>query len=289
MTRKQIGLYIALAIAVSWGIQLPAILILGLDNELTQAIFVLVMWSPTILALLFIARSGSGRIGLRWRLGKLRYLPVGIAVETIIAFALLGIMVLIGAATSKCFSVAGANVSIACGPWVLGLGTQNWLIFLLNISATAIVFSVIGLIATTGEEFAWRGFLQSHLEQHCNRISAILVVAAVWWAWHLPGLLAGYNFPETPLLGALVLFPLQMLGASFFFGWLTIRAGSFWPAALAHATVNSLQQGIFDSLQLRDPVLTAHLIRTALILAVGILCWYDLRSAGEVRTDRPAP
>lgn len=287
MKRTDIVRYIALIIAMSWCIQLPAILILGLDNSLTQEIFVIVMWSPTILALLFIARSRSARIGVRWRLGKLRYLPLGIAIETLLALALLAAMVLASGATSGWFSLSDAGVSIAGGPWLFGQGHQNWIVFLLNLAATADAHSIVGLVATTGEEFAWRGFLQPHLEQHSDRITAIVIVAAVWWIWHLPGLLAGYNFPETPILGALVLFPLQMLGASFLFGWLAIRAGSFWPAALAHATVNSLQQGIFDNLQLDDPVLTAHVVRTALTVAVGGACWLDLQLSERRRPDQP--
>lgn len=280
MTLRAIVLYAILAVALSWCIQLPAILLSGLDSSLTKAVFVLVMWSPTFLALAFMASSRAAREGVRWRLGKLRYLPIGIGVETMIAFAMLGILIIAGLATSGWFTFAASGVSVAGGPWVLGTGFQHWPLWLLNIGATAITFSAVGLVATTGEEFAWRGFLQGHLEQHCSVVAAILWVALIWWAWHLPGLIAGYNFPETPLLGALVLFPLQMVGASLFFGWLTVRSGSFWPAALAHATVNSIQQGVFDDLRLSGPALHGHLVRTALIFGVGAICWWRLRSSG---------
>jgi membrane protease YdiL (CAAX protease family) len=283
MTLRAIALYAFLAIALSWCIQLPAILLLGLDDSVTKAVFVLVMWSPTVLALAFMARSRAARENVRWRLGKLRYLPIGIGVETMIAFAMLGILMLAGLATSGWFTFAASGVSVAGGPWVLGTGFQHWPLWLLNIGATAITFSAVGLVATTGEEFAWRGFLQGHLEQHCSVVAAILWVALIWWAWHLPGLIAGYNFPETPLLGALVLFPLQMIGASLFFGWLTVRSGSFWPAALAHAAVNSIQQGVFDDLRLSGSALYAHLVRTVLIFAVGAICWWRLRSPGGSR------
>jgi membrane protease YdiL (CAAX protease family) len=133
------------------------------------------------------------------------------------------------------------------------------------------MFSTLGLIATTGEEFAWRGFLQGHLEHELGVLPAILTVAAIWWLWHLPGLLAGYNFPETPILGAFVLFPLQMIGASLFLGWLTIRANSFWPAALAHGAVNSIQQGVIDNLQPYKSLLYVDFIRTIFILVAGLI------------------
>lgn len=290
MTRSAIGLYVGLAIALSWCLQLPALLLLGLENGVTKAVFVLVMWSPTLLALGFMARSPSARIGVRWRLGRLRYLPVGIGVETIIGFGMLGILMLMGLAASGWFSFGAGGVSISGGPWVLGTGFQTWPLFLLNVCATAVAFSTVGLVATTGEEFAWRGFLQGHLESRHGIVPAILLVALIWWAWHLPGLLAGYNFPETPLLGAFVMFPLQMLGASLFFGWLAVRANSFWPAALAHGAVNSIQQGLFDNLQMEGGALSAHIVRTALILLVGLMCLPSLRNERPLRTeDRDQP
>lgn len=288
MTRRAISIYALLAVGVSWCIQLPAILLLGLDSAVTKAVFVLVMWSPTLLALVFMVRSPSARQGVRWRIGRLRYLPVGILVETMIGFGMIGILMSMGVAAAGWFTFATGGVSTSGGPWVLGTGFQNWPLFLLNVLATAIAFSAIGLVATTGEEFAWRGFLQGHLERQHGLVPAILWVALIWWAWHLPGLLAGYNFPETPVLGAFVLFPLQLLGASLFFGWLTVRADSFWPAALAHGAVNSIQQGLFDNLEIEGSALTAHIVRTALILAVGLMCLPSIRNSGGGRRSESA-
>lgn len=273
-----IGRYIALALATSWAIQIPAILALGLDNSATRALFVLVMWSPTFIAWIFMARIRRARAGVRWKLGRVRYLPVGIAVETLVAFGILATMAVAGLATSGWFTFAVDGVVVDGGPWILGDGAQSWPLYVLNVIVTATVYSVIGLVAATGEEFAWRGFLQGHLEDYFGAVRAILIVALVWWMWHLPGLVAGYNFPETPLLGAFVLFPLQMIGTSFFFGWLAIRSNSFWPAALAHAAVNSIQQGMVDNLQLVGPQLHVHLVRTGLLVSVGLVCWASLRA-----------
>lgn len=75
----------------------------------------------------------------------------------------------------------------------------------------------------------------------------------------------------------LVLCLLQMVGTSLFFDWLTIRAGSFWPAALAHVSVNSIQQGVLDNLQLGGPHLYVDVLRTGLILAVGLISGFAPR------------
>jgi hypothetical protein len=48
--------------------------------------------------------------------------------------------------------------------------------------------------------------------------------------WHAPVNLAGYNYPQAPVLGALVLFPIQLIAVSFIMIWLIPRARSLWPA-----------------------------------------------------------
>ena len=278
MSIKSIGLYTLLALTVSWGLQLLALGVWGLDNPVTMAVFVAIMWSPTLLALAFIALNRDARKGVLWRLGRISYLPLGIGVETMIGFGVIVMLAAAGMAGSAWFDFSWTGATISGGPWLLGEGFQNWPVYVANIAATAIAFSIFGLVAATGEEFAWRGFLQGHLTRLCGIRPGILILAGIWWAWHLPGLLGGYNFPEYPLLGAFVLFPLQMVGASFFFGWLVIRARSFWPAALAHGAVNSIQQGLLDNLQLSVSVLYVDALRTVLILVVGIVCWFALRN-----------
>jgi uncharacterized protein len=286
MKAKAIGLYVASALLVSWIAQVAAIRTWGLENDATRVVFVGVMWSPTLLALAFIAALPTARHGVRWRLGHPAYLPLGIAVETAIAFAVVGILVAAGLATSGWFAFSIGIVQVVGGPWLLGHGVQSWPIYIANIAVTAVVYATVGLVAATGEEFAWRGFLQPHLERF-GVLRALLLVAAIWWAWHLPGLLAGYNFPAYPYLGAFVLFPLQMVGSSLFFGWLALRAKSFWPAALAHATVNSTQQGLLDNLQLATPQLVVDALRTGLIVLVGLACgaalMIDQRAEGTRR------
>ncbi|MDF3124380.1 type II CAAX endopeptidase family protein [Rheinheimera sp. 1928-s] len=277
MSRNAIALYVFLAIALSWCVQIPAIMLFGLDSAVINNIFILIMWSPTLLAVVFIVRSPVVRFQVLWRLGKLVYLPLGVVVQTAIGFAVVAILIAAGLATSDYFSFQTTGVDVSGAAWLLGDGTQSWIFFLINVTSTAIAFSILGLVAATGEEFAWRGFLQGQLTRQFGVLPGIMLLAVIWWAWHLPALLMGYNFPEHPYIGSFILFPLLMIGASLFFGWLTIKSGSFWPAALAHGTVNSIQQGLIENLQLQLPQLQVDILRTALILGVGIICFFLLR------------
>ena len=276
MSRNAIGLYCLLALSVSWALQIFGMALFGLDSAPARLLFVGVMWSPTLLALAFIVLHAPARRGVLWKIGNPLYLPLGIAVETVIGFIVVCLLVSWGQATSGWFSFRPDGVAISGGPWLLGSGLQNWPLFVANVAATAIAYSVFGLVASTGEEFAWRGFLQGNLIRQFGVRRGILLLGLFWWAWHLPALLAGYNFPQTPLLGALVLFPIQLIGAAFFFGWLTLRARSFWPAALGHAAVNSIQEGVISNLRLTTPHLEADILRTSLIAAVGLISWLAL-------------
>jgi membrane protease YdiL (CAAX protease family) len=285
MSRNAIAMYAFLAIALSWGVQIPAIMLLGLHSPVINTIFIFIMWSPTLLALVFIIRNPAVRSQVLWRLGKLAYLPLGIVVQTAIGFAVIGLLIAAGFATAGWFSFQASNVTVTGDAWLLGEGAQSWAFFIINISITAIAFSIFSLVATVGEEFAWRGFLQGQLVNQFGVLPGIMILAAIWWAWHLPALLMGYNFPEHPYIGSFILFPLLMVGASLFFGWLTIKSGSFWPAALAHGTVNSIQQGLIDNLQLQISQLYVDILRTGLILLVGIVCLFLLRSCQHKKTS----
>lgn len=280
MTRRAIALFVLLATGVSWAMQLVAIGVFGLGTGPAAMIFLAIMWSPSLVAAGFLILHPPSRTGVLWRLGRLRYLPVGIAVETALGFAVVGTLVATGLAISGWFAFGADGVAISGGPWLLGRGQQNWALFGLNVVVTAVAFSIMNLVAATGEEFGWRGFLQGHLVTQFGVRPGILILAAIWAVWHLPALLAGYNFPEHPYLGALVLFPLQMIGASLFFGWLTIRSGSFWPAALGHGAVNSIQQGVVGNLGPAGSALHADLLLTALMVGVGLICWFALGSSG---------
>jgi uncharacterized protein len=288
MTKRSIIIYVVLALLISWVPQIWAIRLWGLDSDKTRAVFVGVMWSPTLLALAFIIKNPLSRKGIRWRLGRVAYLPLGVGVMTAIGLLLIAATNIFGVGTSGWFAFKQSGVDVLGGPWLLGTGFQLWPLYVVNITVTALVYSTFALVATTGEEFAWRGFLQGHLENIIGIRSGILMLAAIWWAWHLPGLLAGYNFPDYPVFGALVLFPLQMAGASLFFGWLTIRANSFWPAALGHGAVNSVQQGLIDNLRLEGSMLVVDLLRTGLILALGIICWFMLSRIHSEQGADPA-
>lgn len=125
---------------------------------------------------------------------------------------------------------AGTPGSLSSHPWVLVAFLP-----LQAIIATPILF---------GEEFGWRGYLQLRLFPARPVVSAV-VTGLVWAAWHLPVNLRGYNFPENPLIGSLLIFPVASIFLSIIFGWLVLQTRSIWSSSLAHAATNAIGGSLF--------------------------------------------
>lgn len=89
-----------------------------------------------------------------------------------------------------------------------------------------------------GEELGWRGFLQRRLFPEAPLLSS-LATGVIWGVWHYPLIFRGYNYPDQPLLGA-VLFTVFTVLASYIFDWFYRRSGSIWCNSLAHAATNTV-------------------------------------------------
>lgn len=64
------------------------------------------------------------------------------------------------------------------------------------------------------------------------------LLGAIWGYWHLPICLMGWNFPNMPVLGALILTPISTIFMGIYLAWLYLRSRSIWMPTLAHAAMN---------------------------------------------------
>lgn len=193
-TRRQVVVFLLLAVALSWWAW-PLTL---LDPTSTA----LVPIGPSIAALVVAALAGGRReVGVLLRqLVRLRVPAVWWAV------ALLGPVALIGAAASADVALgASANPAVAWPGWAA-------------LPLLLAVRIVVG--GPLGEELGWRGFLLPRLLPRLGPLGASLAIAPLWFAFHLPVFLAG---PATgqrpPLLFLLWVVPLSVLHT-----WLYLRA-----------------------------------------------------------------
>ncbi len=120
-------------------------------------------------------------------------------------------------------------------------GATDPLLFIAIQTAYAIAWSLPTIYVSFGEEFGWRAYLQQKLMPLGPR-KAMLLVGVVWAVWHWPTIFLGqqylFGYWGEPVAGPL-LWVWTLLPVSVLYGWLTLRSGSVWPAAIAHGVHNA--------------------------------------------------
>lgn len=150
------------------------------------------------------------------------------------------------------------------------------------------MYATVGVISSTaralGEEIGWRGFLLPRLVDQAGFTWGCLLSGCIWAVWHYPGLLfADYNAGTSPAF-ALGCFTLMVIADSYILGWLRLKSGSLWTAAVLHASHNLFIQAIFD--RMTAPVGKALYITTefgvGLVLTVTAVALYFWTRRSEV-------
>ena len=260
--------------AASWTLQIAGLCAVGgkVENTAITPWLAAAMFTPALGVLMLMGFCKAVRKDVLWRptWRTLAVAPYAVFIPTLVAFGIVATFVLSGWGHSSFFAFSPNGVRVIGGPWLLGHGQQDWPIFVCNVVTTGVVYSLISMVFGAGEELGWRGYLQGQLTERLGLFNGLAILGLLWSFWHLPLLLCGFNYPENRYLGAFVLSPLLLIGASFFLAWLTLRARSFWPAALAHGAGDSIQGGVTTSIQSNKPGLYVYLTELALIVIVGL-------------------
>ena len=106
-----------------------------------------------------------------------------------------------------------------------------------------LIAPVLNGISTFGEEFGWRAYLLPKLSAAMGNRKALLLSSVIWGVWHWPIIAMGHNYGLDywgyPWLG-LLLMVWFTLSIGVFFGWISQKAGSVWPAVIAHGALNGI-------------------------------------------------
>ena len=242
---RSILVFLVVAFGLAWLVTLPLWLGDGLAEPSFTLVAAVMMTTPAIAALVvvFLVEPPAHRwqaLGL-WPLrpfGRLfGYIAAGIAVAMALVLVALPVGALLGVypADFTGFSAFRETLAAQVGPDLMP-GSVG--VIVATQLALVPVAAVLGVLPALGEEIGWRGWLLPKL-MPLGALPAILVSGVVWGTWHAPVLLLGYNYPDAPgWLGVLSMVGMcTVVGAVF--GWLRLRSGSVWPAALAHSAFNA--------------------------------------------------
>ena len=276
---KKLLIYLVIIYLVSWTIQWFAIFETnGISSDEAELYLLLTMVSPSLITVIYLVKNKSLRSKIMWKphLNIFATVLLGVLIPTIIAFLSVIVCSTLGFGNSEWFKFTSESVSISGGPWLLGIGTNDWVHTIVNIVVTAIAFSFMSGIPAAAEEFTWRGFLQGILIDKLGITKGVVALGLIWSFWHLPALLAGYNHPDYPILGSFLLQPIQEIAISFFLAWLTLKSKSFIPASIAHGAGNSIQEGIINNIILQSPILYKDISVFIVTIIVGLIFWFIL-------------
>jgi membrane protease YdiL (CAAX protease family) len=204
--------YFALAFAITWGLQLPALLAyLGALDVPVESLMAPAglggAFGPMLAAMIASRLGGESakapfRELRRWRVSPLWY-----------AIAL-GLPLALTVATTALYRALGGGDEVA---WAYPPAAPERVIAL--------------FLFPFGEEIGWRGLAYPRLRERASPLAAGLIVGCAWALWHVPMfVLAGFPPSAYPVAFA------QLVAGSVVYAWLVERTGgSLLLAVLAHA------------------------------------------------------
>jgi len=179
------------------------------------------------LVLLVVLRLTAGREAMAWvwlAWGNWRYwlvFGVGFVVYYVVQAAL-----------NAAFGLGGATLA----PVPPGFNPDVFRI--LGAVQSVLLAPFLAIVIAFGEEYGWRGYLQSELFK-LGRVRGVILLGVIWGAWHWPLILMGYNYPGHPLLG-MVLMALYTTGLAVVLGYAVLRSGSVLLSSYLHALNNQV-------------------------------------------------
>ncbi len=177
---------------------------------------------------------------LRWRGGPQSFAGVGMAFGRIRLWLLfgLGLVLFYGLETllNYVFKLGTlADITKLYPPGAAQAMPQGALLATAFLN-TIIIGPFLGLIITFGEEYGWRGFLQTELVR-LGRIRGVGLLGIIWGIWHWPIIVMGYNYPGQPILGPLLMTVFTVV-LSYFLAYAVFKSKGVWSAAYLHALSN---------------------------------------------------
>jgi membrane protease YdiL (CAAX protease family) len=251
--RRRVGVFCLVAFGCSWTVGAVIYATGGLRDSpvlietprITLAVALLstgYMWAPAVANVVTRAVTDEGWTDLRLRPHR-REWPVWI-----VAWLAPVLLIIVGIGAYALLVPAAVDPTLGTLRTALGLPEGSPLpasppvLVALLVAQAVVVSPVVNALFTFGEEFGWRGYLLPKLLALGWR-RAVLVSGVIWGVWHWPVVAMGHNYglgyPGAPWTGLLAMTWFTVVVGAFL-AWVTVRAGSVWPAVVGHAVVNGV-------------------------------------------------
>jgi len=249
LDRKRILIFLALAFGIAWAGGLVIYLTGGLEGSPFAYLILTVVYmgAPTFAHILtrVITHEGWDRLYLRpklrreWPYWVIAWLAPGVltVIGLIVFFGLFPQYYDADLGTVKQMLDTQAELTGQPVPEV-----NPWMIVISQTLMALILAPLLNAFATFGEEFGWRAYLQPKLSPLGGR-AMMLAMGVIWGVWHWPVIAMGHNYgldyTGAPWAGMLMMIWFTLVLGTLL-GWLTLRAGSVWPAVIGHAAINGI-------------------------------------------------
>lgn len=109
----------------------------------------------------------------------------------------------------------------------------------------AIPFSVFlfSSILLMGEEYAWRGCIQTKLQAVLGKRKGVIILGIIWECWHIPAWFGLYHINEyevTTMVMVVIYRFLSTVGMAVFMGWAYMKTENIWCCVLIHGYNNAV-------------------------------------------------
>jgi membrane protease YdiL (CAAX protease family) len=119
-------------------------------------------------------------------------------------------------------------------------------IFVVTLALAATIGTIISALSAAGEEIGWRGYMLTRLID-AGVPRPILVSGVIWGLWHVPLILGGILYADSPLpvLATVVVVMVGAVSFAYVLARMRLETGSIWPSLALHASYNSIIQIAF--------------------------------------------
>lgn len=247
--RKQIGIYILITFALTYGTEIFGIMPIVGDMDAEQAYKVQgmissVMFLPAVGALLTLLltkeRLTARSLMLTVNLKKdLKY--YGLAWFGFVLLILFGTALYFVIFRDQFDAGLGYMKALTDAQGVETTEAQLQQAVVMQLVMGAVLAPFANLLNCFGEEWGWRGFLLPRMLKQFKAVPALLLSGLIWGLWHAPLTILGHNYgvdyPGYPFTGILAMC-LFCTAIGIILSYVTIKTNSCIPAIMGHGTLN---------------------------------------------------